>query len=332
MNSEHIYEITAANDAIDILSTYHNSPVPKQGNILSFVIPHYNKTIEFLCPEGGEDQTIAGWCLACIFRMLTLDNILLIFAAALTEKQIVFVCENLGVLSATVLSLIPLLRPYVWQGPFIPILPETLYECLQAPVPFVMGVKNLNEEERSSLGNCCVVNIEENKVISPQTGLPEIPSAKILEWALRAQSSILFNSKDKATNPFKTSPQQLELVQNILKEFNSYHEWLKSTIVSKIPESAYEAKQLNINVFVKQFIENKPFYTDLLNSQMFSVFSENVLDRVNNQKSPTSTVINPIDDKEPQNNNHNQNQNHNDNTTQTSTNKANTQPNVHTNL
>jgi hypothetical protein len=31
------------------------------------------------------------------------------------------------------LSIIPLLRPLVWQGPLIPVLPETLYEYLQAP-------------------------------------------------------------------------------------------------------------------------------------------------------------------------------------------------------
>jgi hypothetical protein len=33
-----------------------------------------------------------------------------------------------------------LIYPFYWQGVFIPILPARLMPCLQAPVPYIMGI------------------------------------------------------------------------------------------------------------------------------------------------------------------------------------------------
>jgi hypothetical protein len=44
------------------------------------------------------------------------------------------------------LSFIPLLRPFVFQGALIPILPHSLEECLDAPVPFIIGLPKLPEK------------------------------------------------------------------------------------------------------------------------------------------------------------------------------------------
>ena len=54
-----------------------------------------------------------------------------------------FFCPNLGLLSAAVLSLIPLIRPFAWQSLLMPVLPthEEMLNLLDAPVPFVMGVQ-----------------------------------------------------------------------------------------------------------------------------------------------------------------------------------------------
>ncbi len=55
--------------------------------------------------------------------------------------QCVVVGERLGVVSGVVLGLVPLLAPLVWQGSLVPLLPLSMQEALEAPVPFVFGVR-----------------------------------------------------------------------------------------------------------------------------------------------------------------------------------------------
>ena len=52
-------------------------------------------------------------------------------------------CPNIGILSAVVLSIIPLMRPFAWQSLLPPILPvqDSMLDILEAPVPFILGVK-----------------------------------------------------------------------------------------------------------------------------------------------------------------------------------------------
>lgn len=52
-------------------------------------------------------------------------------------------CPNIGVLSASVLSLIPLMRPFAWQSLLLPVLPvqDKMLDLLEAPVPFILGIK-----------------------------------------------------------------------------------------------------------------------------------------------------------------------------------------------
>ena len=63
--------------------------------------------------------------------------------AALLERQMVVFCPNIGILSAVVLSLVPLMRPFAWQSLLLPILPvqDKMLDLLEAPVPFILGVK-----------------------------------------------------------------------------------------------------------------------------------------------------------------------------------------------
>ena len=56
-------------------------------------------------------------------------------------------CPNIGILSAVVLSIIPLMRPFAWQSLLLPILPvqDSMLDILEAPVPFILGVKVIDD-------------------------------------------------------------------------------------------------------------------------------------------------------------------------------------------
>ncbi|KAK1401955.1 hypothetical protein POM88_001560 [Heracleum sosnowskyi] len=80
-----------------------------------------------------EANALSVRAVACLCGSLRLEHVLTFFAGALLEKQIV-VCSNLmlfaylficlsdqGILSAAVLSVIPLIRPYLWQSLLMPV-------------------------------------------------------------------------------------------------------------------------------------------------------------------------------------------------------------------
>ncbi|KAF2304096.1 hypothetical protein GH714_027158 [Hevea brasiliensis] len=127
-----------------------------------------------------EEEAIAlsTWAVACICGSLRLENVLTLFAGALLEKQIVVVCSNLGILSALILSIVPLIRPYQWQSLLMPILPDDMLDFLDAPVPYIVGVKNKTSEVQSKLTNTILVDANKNQVKSP--AIPQLPKHKEL--------------------------------------------------------------------------------------------------------------------------------------------------------
>lgn len=63
------------------------------------------------------------------------------FKVILSEGRIIFLSSHLGMLTLASESFLYLLFPLYWQGVYIPILPAALMTCLQAPVPYIIGVE-----------------------------------------------------------------------------------------------------------------------------------------------------------------------------------------------
>ncbi|CAJ2637647.1 unnamed protein product [Trifolium pratense] len=95
---------------------------------------------------------------------LRLEHVLKFFAGTLLEKQIVVVCSNLGILSASVLSVISLILPYQWQSLQMLVLPNGMLDFLDAPVPYIVGVRNKTSEVQSKLSNVILVDTNKNQV------------------------------------------------------------------------------------------------------------------------------------------------------------------------
>ncbi|KAL0338894.1 UNVERIFIED_CONTAM: DENN domain-containing protein 5B [Sesamum angustifolium] len=125
-----------------------------------------------------EAAALSAWAVACLCGSLPLEHVLTLFAGALLEKQIVVVCSNLGILSALVLSIIPLIRPFQWQSLLMPVLPNDMLDFLDAPVPYIVGVKTKTTELQSKLTNVILVDANRNQVKSPT--IPQLPQHKEL--------------------------------------------------------------------------------------------------------------------------------------------------------
>jgi len=131
---------------------------------------------------GSETQNMASWCMPCLFRTLIVETICTLFQAALLEQKIILVSPNQGILSACVLAINMMLRPYIWQHPFIPVLPEQHLAMLQSSNPFIIGC--LKRPDNSFLSKEeLIIDLTSGQVEMPKRRkgqYPELPDRKKL--------------------------------------------------------------------------------------------------------------------------------------------------------
>ncbi|XP_021911214.1 uncharacterized protein LOC110825059, partial [Carica papaya] len=133
-------------DLLQIVCGYHALPLPPRGCEIVFQPLEHLQAIEYIRPPvsalgfseeyvdlfetsevkvklaaAEEALALSIWTTATICRVLSLESILALLAGVLLEKQVVVVCPNLGVLSATVLSLVPMICPFQWQSLLLPV-------------------------------------------------------------------------------------------------------------------------------------------------------------------------------------------------------------------
>eukprot|EP01114_Cavostelium_apophysatum_P012324 TRINITY_DN2744_c0_g1_i3.p1 TRINITY_DN2744_c0_g1~~TRINITY_DN2744_c0_g1_i3.p1 ORF type:complete len:611 (+),score=131.35 TRINITY_DN2744_c0_g1_i3:35-1867(+) len=273
--------------SIELLRQNYRINTPQPGTKLDFEIPGQHQPKDFIYPSGdSEGKLIADWVLVATFKMMTLENILLMFAAALLEKPIVVVSRNLSAVSCVAFSMVPLLRPFVWQGLLIPILPRKLSDILGAPVPYIVGIQAADVENVDSV----IINLDKNTVKHPQVDLQRLPEAKKLLQNLQPQHYSL--RKDAATynaidfhNPFTTSPEEYQTAQSILDSLHAYTFWLVSKIRTHYHSSNVDLQVVRNREHLNEtFVEsvssyNKEFIKTFLSTQHWSVFSESLADR-----------------------------------------------------
>ncbi|KAK3007564.1 hypothetical protein RJ639_014410 [Escallonia herrerae] len=125
-----------------------------------------------------EAVALSIWTIATICRVLSLESVLTLVTGVLLEKQVVIECQNLGILSAIVLSLIPMVRPFEWQSLLLPVLPGKTLDLLDAPVPFIVGIQHKSAELKVKTSNLVHVNVVEDQV--RMCYLPALPQHKQL--------------------------------------------------------------------------------------------------------------------------------------------------------
>lgn len=117
------------------------APFPAPGNTVE---------INSFIPESGTEiirltRPLDSWLehvsFSTLFDCLSDKEVLLVFAAAVLERRIVFIAEELGTLSQVIHAVAALLYPFTWQHTFISIVPEILIDVVMAPTPYLLGVQ-----------------------------------------------------------------------------------------------------------------------------------------------------------------------------------------------
>nr|XP_025645341.1 uncharacterized protein LOC112740857 isoform X3 [Arachis hypogaea] len=229
-----------------------------------------------------EATALSIWAVACICGTLRLENVLTFFAGALLEKQIAVVCSNLGILSASVLSVIPLIRPFRWQSLLMPVLPNDMLEFLDAPVPFVVGVKNKTNEVQSKLTSAILIDANRNQVRSPT--IPQLPRQKELMSSLRPYHATLVGESylGRKRPVYECTEVQVEAAKGFLSVLRSYLDSLccnlRSHTITNVQSNDDKVSLLLKESFIDSFPNrDRAFMKLFVDTQLFSMHTDLVL-------------------------------------------------------
>jgi hypothetical protein len=197
---------------------------------------------------AGDHQAIliADWALAAALRMLSLPNILTILASVLLERPVVIASSHLGVLSNTVFSFLPMIRPLIWQGLFVPILPHRMHDLLDAPVPYIFGVHSIPQRLLSRT-DITLIFLDSDKIQVPPD-LHPLPEVTKLRANLQA-SYAKVHATAASSIPSSSSRQQLLAMQEFLKILKDY--------LMEVTESIFRS------------LHRQPGYSHVFNSRLF---------------------------------------------------------------
>jgi len=229
-----------------------------------------------------EATALSVWAVACLSGSLRLEHVLTLIAGALLEKQIVVVCSNLGILSALVLSIIPLIRPYQWQSLLMPVVPNDMLDFLDAPVPYIVGVKNKTTEVQSKLTNVILVDANKNQVKTPT--IPQLPQHRELYSRLSPYYAKLVGESylGKKRPVYECTDEQVDAAKGFIGVLRSYLDSLcfnlRSHTITNVQSNDDKVSLLLKESFIESFpSRDRPFMKLFGDTQLFSVHTDFVL-------------------------------------------------------
>uniref|UniRef100_A0A8C3K1W1 DENN domain containing 2D n=1 Tax=Calidris pygmaea TaxID=425635 RepID=A0A8C3K1W1_9CHAR len=117
------------------------SPFPAPGKtvtIKSFIPESGTELIELTRPVDAHLEHVE---FQALLQRLSPHLILHIFASAVLERRLIFLAEELSVLSQCIHAVAALLYPFTWAHTYIPVVPECLLDTVCCPTPFMVGIQ-----------------------------------------------------------------------------------------------------------------------------------------------------------------------------------------------
>ncbi|XP_066481010.1 DENN domain-containing protein 2C [Tiliqua scincoides] len=116
------------------------APFPAPGRTIavkSFLPGAGNEVIELCRPL---DSRLEHVDFECLFKCLSISNLIQVCASLLLERRVIFVADNLSTLSKCGHAVVATLYPFTWQHTYIPVLPASMIDIVCSPTPFLIGI------------------------------------------------------------------------------------------------------------------------------------------------------------------------------------------------
>ncbi|GMH02544.1 hypothetical protein Nepgr_004383 [Nepenthes gracilis] len=300
------------NDFLQIVCGYSSQPIPPRGGEIVFQPLEHLQAIQYMRPPvtvlgidekllyqelkdplksaevkaklaaAEEAFALSVWTTATICRVLSLESVLALVSGVLLEKQVVVVSPNLGILSASVLSVVPMIRPFEWQSLLLPVLPEKMLDFLDAPVPYIVGIQDKPADLKMKTSNLIYINVLKDQ--AKMCYLPMLPRRKELVAELRPIHARLScqNSIAQKHPVYRCNELQAEAAMQFLDVMRRYMESLCSDLRSYTITSV-QSNNDRVSLLLKEsYIDSfqsrdRPFIKLFVDTQMFTVLSDSRL-------------------------------------------------------
>jgi len=123
----------------NILTKYYSikddsSEFPYNKSISIEINNNYGE-VRFTFPGSYEECMMMDnyWFCPCLFSIFYIEDFYRILTAVLLERSLIFVSDNLTILSSVILGFKTLIKPFQWCYALIPVLPSALIDILDTP-------------------------------------------------------------------------------------------------------------------------------------------------------------------------------------------------------
>ena len=114
-------------------------PLPPQGKVeVKFgFMSDVQCTISRPAPN---ELPLAKFSYRPLFTALSISNIIVVLGCLMEETRVALLSKRFGLLTPCTEALLSFLFPFEWQGVYIPVMPFSIVDILDAPVPFLVGL------------------------------------------------------------------------------------------------------------------------------------------------------------------------------------------------
>lgn len=226
-------DLSPKSEVLALLEQYHSLDVPHGEQSLAIHLSQ--ETLSFACPAGDDDEQLVDFCLAALLKLVPLDHILILLAGILQEVQVVIVSRQVSIISAVVMGFIPLMRPYIWQGTFIPVVPLSLEECIHSPMPYIMGIQHVSQDSVEVLDDVLIWDADAADFLSRPTNIIPLPYVQQLHEKLEPLHNTIYRSSEARRRecylqPYSNTAEEIENCNQVLLVLRNYHKDMHSVI------------------------------------------------------------------------------------------------------
>jgi len=294
------YELQFSRALLNVIQ-YCSLSVPDEMQTVEFFIgANATEKIEYRRVNVGfeeESELLMQFSGELLFHVLPVKVIIQLLTAVFLEYKVVLVSPHPKLLTAAVLALIPLCRPFEIAASVIPMMPRSLFPYLDAPVPLLVGMTSPPPQESLSAPDSffCVVNLN-TATLTTTKPLPMLPDQAALirqleDFLKRASvpappwKGIGYDVPEKLFIPTFDNIQRSSLAGMLQARFSEFVQDFERHCISDVGSSTSTT-----TVFIKEsFVMTKDesqheFLNAFLDTQMFKVYEDKKLRELDREK------------------------------------------------
>ncbi|XP_078722492.1 DENN domain-containing protein 3 isoform X1 [Lampetra fluviatilis] len=224
------------------------------------------------------------------FLCFSPSQVLQILTCLLTERRVVLLSPELSLLTPLAESLLHLLRPLSWRHAYAPVLSAGMLDFLEAPTVFLMGCHSRHLSTVDRVEDLVLVNVSTRRILASQADalidVPNAPGAAQQHFLCSVEALNLHYDLAGLSRSAGGSLAEARERRRLWQQ--SLHAELRRAALRYVVDLfrdvnqhlSYEHRVFNSDEFLKsQELMDLPFYTKVLETDMFKCFLKDRLSR-----------------------------------------------------